>query len=37
MLDLNKTAGTTLVLVTHDPDVARLTERTVRLRNGQMV
>jgi len=37
MLDLNKTAGTTLVLVTHDPDVARLTERTIRLRNGQMI
>ena len=37
MLDLNKTAGTTLVLVTHDPDVAQLTERTIRLRNGQMI
>ena len=37
MLDLNKTAGTTLVLVTHDLDVARLTERTIRLRNGQMI
>jgi putative ABC transport system ATP-binding protein len=37
MFDLNKTAGTTLVLVTHDPDVARLTEHTIRLRNGQMI
>jgi putative ABC transport system ATP-binding protein len=37
MLELNRSAGTALVLVTHDPDVARLTERTVRLRNGEMV
>ena len=37
MLDLNTTAGTALVLVTHDPDVAGLTERTIRLRNGEMV
>jgi putative ABC transport system ATP-binding protein len=37
MLDLNHTAGTALVLVTHDPDVARLCERTIRLRNGEMV
>jgi putative ABC transport system ATP-binding protein len=37
MLDLNRTAGTALVLVTHDTDVARLTERTIRLRNGAMV
>ena len=37
MLELNRKAGTALVLVTHDPDVARLTERTIRLRNGEMV
>ena len=37
MLELNRSAGTALVLVTHDPDVARLTERTIRLRNGEMV
>ena len=37
MLDLNKTAGTALVLVTHDPDVAGLTELTIRLRNGESV
>ena len=36
MLELNRNAGTALVLVTHDPDVARLTERTIRLRNGRM-
>jgi len=37
MLDLNHNAGTALVLVTHDPDVAGLTERTIRLRNGKMI
>ncbi|HEY2801104.1 MAG TPA: ABC transporter ATP-binding protein [Chthoniobacterales bacterium] len=37
MLELNCSAGTALVLVTHDPEVARLTERTIRLRNGRMV
>jgi putative ABC transport system ATP-binding protein len=37
MLELNRGAGTALVLVTHDPDVARLTERTIRLRNGEMI
>ena len=37
MLELNRNGGTALVLVTHDPDVARLTERTIRLRNGEMV
>jgi predicted ABC-type transport system involved in lysophospholipase L1 biosynthesis ATPase subunit len=37
MLELNRSAGTALVLVTHDSDVAQLTERTIRLRNGEMV
>ncbi len=37
MLELNRNAGTALVLVTHDGDVARVTERTIRLRNGEMV
>jgi putative ABC transport system ATP-binding protein len=37
MLELNRNAGTALVLVTHDPDVARLTEKTIRLRNGESV
>src|SRR5229473_5717954 len=34
MLELNAKFGTALVLVTHDPDVAQLTEQTIRLRNG---
>ena len=37
MLELNTEAGTTLVLVTHDPDVAKVTARTIRLRNGEMI
>jgi putative ABC transport system ATP-binding protein len=31
---LNRDAGTTLVLVTHDLELARLTSRVVRLRGG---
>jgi putative ABC transport system ATP-binding protein len=37
MFELNGSAGTALVLVTHDPDVAKLTQRTIRLRSGQAV
>lgn len=37
MFELNRGAGTALVLVTHDPDVAKLTERTIRLRSGEMI
>lgn len=37
MFELNRSAGTALVLVTHDPDVAKLTERIIRLRNGEMI
>ena len=37
MLELNRRAGTALVLVTHDPEVAALTERTIRLRSGEAV
>jgi putative ABC transport system ATP-binding protein len=37
MLELNRSAGTALVLVTHDSDIAELTETTIRLRNGEVV
>jgi len=34
---LNATTGTTLVLVTHDPELARRTQRILRLKGGAMV
>lgn len=36
LFELNRTAGTTLVLVTHDMELARRTGRIVRLRGGQV-
>ncbi len=37
LFDLNREAGTTLVLVTHDLELARLTSRVIRLRGGVVV
>lgn len=37
LFELNREAGTALVLVTHDLELARLTERTIRLKGGEMV
>jgi putative ABC transport system ATP-binding protein len=37
LLDRNKTAGTTLVLVTHDPEVANMADRKIVLRDGLVV
>ena len=34
LLNLNKTVGTTLIIVTHDPTVAEQTQRVIRLRDG---
>ncbi len=34
LFDLNKTAGTTLVLVTHDLDLAKTTDRLLRIDHG---
>ncbi len=36
MTDLNREAGTTLVLVTHDPDLAGRARRILRLANGRL-
>ena len=37
LLELNRTSGATLVIVTHDPALSRLTNRTVRLRDGRII
>jgi len=37
LFDLNREAGTTLVLVTHDLELASLTSRVIRLRGGAVV
>lgn len=34
LLGLNKTRGTTLIVVTHDPNIASQTHRVIRLRDG---
>jgi putative ABC transport system ATP-binding protein len=37
LFDLNRTAGTTLIVVTHDFDLAGRTGRIIRLRGGEIV
>ena len=37
MTELNREAGTTLVLVTHDRDLAERARRVIRLSDGQVV
>ncbi len=37
LFDLNKEAGTTLILVTHDLDLAAKTQRIIRIRGGKIV
>lgn len=37
LFELNKEMGTTLVIVTHDLDLARLTQRVIKLKGGKIV
>ncbi|MDF2432640.1 MAG: putative transport system ATP-binding protein, partial [Mucilaginibacter sp.] len=37
IFDLNKEAGTTLVLVTHDLDLAAKTQRILRIKGGKLI
>jgi putative ABC transport system ATP-binding protein len=37
MMELNQESGTTLILVTHDPELANRARRTIRLRNGSVI
>lgn len=37
LFDLNKEAGTTLILVTHNPELAAQTNRIIRLKGGKLV
>jgi putative ABC transport system ATP-binding protein len=36
LLNLNKDSGTTLIIVTHDPNIAEQTQRVIRLRDGEL-
>ena len=35
--NLNKDRGTTLIIVTHDPEIAELTDRVISIRDGRIV
>lgn len=35
--DLNQRRGTTLIVVTHDPEIGKATQRTVRLKDGKIM
>jgi putative ABC transport system ATP-binding protein len=37
LFDLNREQGTTLVLVTHNPELANMTSRVLSLKNGRLV
>ena len=37
LLDLNRSRGTTLIVVTHDPEIAAMTNRIVQILDGVIV
>jgi putative ABC transport system ATP-binding protein len=37
LLSLNEESGTTLIIVTHDPEIAEQTQRTIHIRDGVVV
>jgi putative ABC transport system ATP-binding protein len=37
MFDLNREAGTTLIIVTHDMDLASRTSRVIKLKSGAVI
>ncbi|MCY1543457.1 Lipoprotein-releasing system ATP-binding protein LolD [compost metagenome] len=37
LFDLNKDAGTTLVIVTHDPELAAKTNRQIKVKGGAII
>jgi putative ABC transport system ATP-binding protein len=37
LFDLNREAGTTLILVTHDLDLAAKTQRIIKLKGGKII
>ena len=37
LFDLNKDAGTTLIIVTHDVDLAKRTGRTIKIKGGKII
>jgi putative ABC transport system ATP-binding protein len=36
LLNLNRDRGTTLIFVTHDPNIAAMTQRTIRIKDGMI-
>lgn len=37
IFELNRASGTTLILVTHDPELAKKTDRIIRMRGGKII